>query len=377
MKVLYVTTIIGTIEAFLIPHIKLLTDLGHEVHIACNGACSISAELSKLINKAYDVEFKRSPFEKENFAAYVKLKNIISLEKYDLVHTHTPVASFLTRLACRNIPNTKILYTAHGFHFYKGAPLKNWIIYYAMERLVARWTDAIITINNEDFQRAKKMPIRKKGKAYLIPGIGVDIVKFKPISQQQKNALRKEYGFKEDDFLLIYAAELNHNKNQVFLINTIALLKERIPNIKLLLAGEGELKYEYISLVNSLNLNKEVIFLGFRKDLDKLIPMCDIGVSASRREGFGINVVEYLACGLPVVVSDNRGHREIVHNQVNGFLFEKENITQFIGIIEKLYKDIELRNRTGGVARHYSYDYGIEKSLAAMESIYREWNQCY
>lgn len=324
MKVLYVTTIIGTIEAFLIPHIKLLAELGHEVHIACNGAYSISAELSNLINKAYDVEFKRFPFEKENFTAYKKLKNIINLEKYDLVHTHTPVASFLTRLACKNAPNTKILYTVHGFHFYKGAPLKNWIIYYAMERLAARWTDVIITINNEDFQRAGKMPIRKNGKAYLIPGIGVDTDKFKPISQQQKNTLRKEYGFKEDDFLLIYAAELNRNKNQVFLINAIALLKERIPNIKLLLAGEGELKDEYISIVNSLNLSKEVIFLGFRKDLDRIIPMCDVGVSASQREGFGINVVEYSACGLPVVVSDNRGHREIVHNQVNGFFLKRK-----------------------------------------------------
>lgn len=376
LRILYVTTTMGTIESFLIPHIKLLADQGHEVDIACNSANEISPELLNIIGKAHMIEFKRIPFKKENYKAYKEIKSLVKQEKYEIVHTHTPVASFFTRMACRAISSTKVLYTAHGFHFFKGAPLKNWLVYYTMERLAAKWTDGIITINKEDFDRAKKMPIRGKGKSYMIPGVGVNNKRFIPVNEEEKANLRKEYGLEDNDFLLIFAAEINNNKNQGFLIKSVALLKDRVPNIKLILAGEGEIREKYEQYANSLGLKGEVIFLGFRDDLDRIVPMCDIGVSSSRREGFGINVVEYMSSGLPVVVSDNRGHREIVDNGVNGYLFEQENTIQFINYIEKLYKDKDLRDKMGKTALCNSNNFSIEKSLVAMESIYQEWSKC-
>lgn len=370
MKILYVTTISDTVNAFLVPHIKLLIHQGHEVHIGCNVETDINPELVNMGCKLHHIEFQRNPIKKDNYRAYKKIKKLVLLEKYSLIHTHTPVASFLTRLSCRNISNLKVVYTTHGFHFFKGAPFKNWFIYYTMEKIAAKCTDAIITINSEDFNIAQKLKIRKSDNTYIIPGIGVNTHKFRCISQEQKSILRKKYGFKDEDFLLIYAAELNKNKNQRFLIEEMLLLKHRVPNIKLLFAGEGELKEVYINYAKKLNLDENIMFLGYRHDLHHLIPICDIGVSASLREGLGLNLIEEMSCGLPVIATNNRGHREIVQEGRNGFLFELNKDHEFVRLIEKLYMDDELRQKLGQNAVKSSKRFSIEKSLKAMEEIY-------
>jgi glycosyltransferase EpsD len=371
LKILYVTTISNTINAFLIPHIKLLIEQGHQVDIAFNIVQKVSPELTKLGCKIHNVEFQRSPLNKKNIIAYKKIKKIIREEGYDLVHTHTPVASFLTRVACRKISNIQVLYTAHGFHFFKGAALVNWLLFYNLEKMAVRWTDGLITINQEDYEIAKKMTRNKKTSIHLIPGTGINLDKFNNITNEEKLHLRKKFELKQNDFLLIYAAELNKNKNQSFLIEGMAQLKEKYPNIKLLLAGDGILKENYIEYSQKLKTENNVIFLGYRKDIDKIIPMCDVGVSSSMREGFGINLIEYLSCGLPVIASKNRGHKEIITNSYNGFLFDYYNLNEFINIIEKLYKDEIHRGKISCNTLESIQNFSIESSQKAMNQIYK------
>ena len=370
MKILYVTTVIGTINAFLIPHIELLTSKGYEVDVAANTTNGPSSDLTKLGCKIYNIEFQRYPLKKDNYIAYKKIKKLVSEEKYDLVHVHTPVASFLTRLACRNIPNLKVIYTVHGFHFFKGAPLKNWLLYYPMEKLAARWTDGIITINKEDYETASKMKFRILNSIYHIHGVGIDLHKFSPPTIEEKRKLRKEYGFNNKDFILFYAAELNYNKHQDLLINVISLLKNKIPNIKLLLAGNGNLKGEYEKLINTLDLDERVQILGYRRDIPNLLKISDVAVASSRREGLPVNVMEAMATGLPLVVTNCRGQRDLVNDGENGFIVEIEDIQGFAKAIEKLYKDKELRIKFGLKSIEFSEIYSLNEIIKELEGIY-------
>ena len=372
MKILYVSTISNTINAFMIPHIELLLDKGNHVDVACNIQREINPRLLERNCKVYNIEFQRSPLNKHNYNAYKKVKRLIQDEKYDLVHVHTPVASFLTRMACRKIPNLKILYTAHGFHFFKGSPLKNWLMYYPIERLAARWTDVLITMNEEDYSIARKFKIRDGGSVYKVHGVGIDLNKFQPQTKEKKRIMRKEYGFKEEDFILFYAAELNHNKHQDLLINVVNILKDRIPNIKLLLAGNGPLEGQYKRQVEQLNLGRYVDFLGYRDDIPSLLAMSDVVVASSRREGLPVNIMEAMATGLPIVATDVRGHRDLIINGENGYIVGLDDIEGFAKSIEYLYKYKELRNKFGKKGIEIVQKYSLVNVLREMESLYQK-----
>lgn len=370
MKILYVATISNTINAFLIPHIELLIEQGHKVDIACNVVREIDQELIQLGCKVHDIKFQRSPLKKDNYEAYRRIRKLVLDGDYDLVHTHTPIASFLTRMACRNISSLKVLYTAHGFHFLKGAPLKNWIIYYSMEKLAARWTDGIITMNEEDYNMAKKMNMRGKDLVFKVHGVGIDLSRFSSISLIEKNNLRSEYGYSNDDFILFYAAELNYNKHQDILINSVNLLKGKIPNLKLLLAGNGILKEKYEQQIRNLGLEKNVQLLGFRNDILNLLKISDVAVASSRREGLPVNVMEAMATGIPLVVTDCRGQRDLVSDGENGFIVGVDDIEGFANAIVKLYNSIELRQRFGEKGIVLSALYSLDKVIKEIERVY-------
>ncbi|MDQ1000332.1 glycosyltransferase EpsD [Neobacillus niacini] len=369
MKILYVTTISNTVNAFLIPHIKLLIEKGNQVDIACNIVQEVSPELKKLNCKIHNIEFQRSPFGKSNSIAYKRIKRIVMEEGYNLVHTHTPVASFLTRFACRNIPNLKMLYTAHGFHFFKGAPLKNWIIYYPIEKLSAKWTDGIITINEEDYLSAKKI-MKKDRDVFKVNGVGIDTKKFSPQTQEIKQKLRKKYGYNDSDFILIYVGELSYRKHQDLLIDTVGELNNKIPNLKLLLVGEGPLQLQYQQRVNKLGLNDNVEFLGFRNDISNLMSLSDMAVSSSRQEGLPVNIMESMATGLPVIVTDCRGNSDLVIHNKNGYLIKKEDIKSFAKTIEELYKSDESIGKFGKAGLKLVEKYSLNNVLEEMENLY-------
>jgi glycosyltransferase EpsD len=338
--------------------------------VAFNIVHEVSPELINLGCKIHNIQFQRSPLKKDNYIAYRKIKELILKEGYELVHVHTPVASFLTRLACRNIPNLKVIYTSHGLRFYEGAPLKNWLLYYPLEKLAARWTDGIITINEEDYNSARKLKLAKSNSIHRVHGVGVDLTKFQPKTMDMKAKLRKKYNYSENEFILFYAAELNRNKHQDLLINVVNLLKSKIKNIRLLLAGNGNLKEQYEEQVKKLGLQYYVQFLGYRRDIPELLKISDVAVASSRREGLPVNVMEAMATGLPLVVTNCRGQRELICDGENGFIVGIDDTEGFANAVEELYKSRETRRKFGKRSNEFSKSYSLDKVMQEMEEVY-------
>ncbi|SDZ63327.1 Glycosyltransferase involved in cell wall bisynthesis [Evansella caseinilytica] len=370
MKILFVTTISNTVNAFLIPHMKLLIDQGNQVDVAFNLVAEVHPDIKKLGCNIHQVAFQRHPARVANFRAYRKIRNIILKEQYQIVHVHTPVAAFLTRLACRNIPDVRILYTAHGFHFYQGAPFINWAVYHTLEKIAANWTDGLITMNEEDYAHAGKLPLRKKQAVYNVNGVGLDLEKFIPQTIDRKKSLRAAYGYNDEDFILICVAELSARKNQEMLIRVVSRLKEIIPDIKLLLAGEGSCFQRYKSLVHRLGVEKHVEFLGYRNDVDKLMTLSDIAVSAALHEGLPVNVMEAMATGLPLVVTDTRGNRDLVRHGVNGYVTPVTDDEQFAAAVEKLYRSEERRSKLGEESIQAIQNYSLQEVMTQMSEVY-------
>lgn len=331
-KVLFTATVDSHILQFHLPFLKLFKEKGYEVHVATNGNEEIP-----FCDVKHVVSFERSPFKLNNLKAIRQLKNICDNEKFDIIHTHTPMGSVVTRLAAmhaRKKYNTRVIYTAHGLHFFKGSPLKNWLIFYPVEKFLARYTDTLILINQEDYDLCK-IKFKKCHDIQYVPGVGIDENKFAfEMTNQEKIDLRNELGLDKDVIILIFPARLDANKNQVFLIDAMKKLVEYNDKIHLLLPGQDEINGKYERLVNSKNLENNIHFLGYRSDVDKLLKISDIGVASSIREGLGLNLIEAISTGLPVVAIKNRGHNEIIKDGINGFLVD--NVDDFVYKIKKI-----------------------------------------
>lgn len=353
---------------FNVPNIKKFKEKGWKVDYASMEEVPFP-EVG--VDNHFKIPFSRNPLKKTNIVAYKELKKVVEKNGYDLVHCHTPVGGVIARLASRNVRekgNTKVIYTGHGFHFYKGAPLMNWIIYYPIEKRMARYSDAVVTINAEDYKLAKK---KFHTSVFQINGIGVNEERFYAVDVEQKKKLRNEYDFSDKDFLMIYAAELNENKNQKYLIELMPEILKIIPNAKLLLAGKGDKEEEYKKMIFDNKLKKNVLLLGYRTDIDKLYQMSDLGISVSIREGFGLNVIEEMACGLPVIVSDNRGHRELVRDGENGYKFNLKDQKDFLCKLNKIYAVCDTEKiRKKNIEK--SKEYSVNHALNQMEEIYNQ-----
>lgn len=364
-KVLFVATVTKHINTFHIPYLKWLKEQGYEVHVASNGN-----ERIEYCDKHYDLPFERFPIKKNNLKTYKELKKIIKENNYSIIHCHTPVGGILTRLAARKTRKngTKVIYTAHGFHFYKGAPLLNWIIYYPIEKICSRWTDTLITITEEDYKFAKKK-LRKVKQIEHVHGVGMDTERFeKDFTIEEKQEIKNKLGIKKEDTVFSYVAELNKNKNQILLIEVIKELKKENWNVKLLLVGDGPLKEQYDEYVKNSNLEDNVKILGIRKDINEILSVSDIYLASSIREGLPVNVMEAMYKGLPVVATDNRGHRELVKNNENGFIIkERCEMIEKIKIL-KNKQNIQAFSKLG---KEYANQYLLKNVLKRMEIVYR------
>lgn len=359
MKILYVTTISGTLNAFLVPHIKLLLDLGHKVDIACNVTNPINNDLIERGCRVFNLNFQRKPLRKQNYVAYKELQQIIEKEQYHVIHTHTPVASAITRSVCKNIPRIKVFYTAHGLHFYKGAPLKNWLIYYPLEKWLSKYTDTLITINHEDYELAhKKM---KAKKIVYVPGVGFDLGKFgNPIVDRVSK--REELGIPNDRILLLSVGELNKNKNHETIIRAIAGM-----DVYYIIAGRGD-KKEYLEEVAAeVGMTDRVKLLGYRTDVNELYAVADLFVFPSFREGLPVSLMEAMASGLPCAVSKIRGNTDLL-DQNGGVLFNPASIEECKSAIEQLLNI----NRTtmGEYNREKIKDFDIKIVVEQVKDIY-------
>lgn len=366
-KVLF-TSHTANFSKFNRPFMRWFKNLGYEVHYASAGE-----EIVEDCDKHFKVCFNRSPFSMVNIKAYSQLKDIIDRENYDIIHCHSPVGGVITRLAAKRArkQGTKVLYTSHGFHFYKGAPLINWLLYYPVEKYLSKYTDCLITINEEDFILAKSK--FKAKKVEKINGVGVDLNKFTPVSIEEKLTLRNQHGFSEDDFILICVAEFTKNKNHRFIIKSIAQLNKNITNVKVVFVGKGAMLTKAKKLAAQLGLTKVIYFLGYRNDVNKLLKMSDISVSASIREGLGLDVIEGMACGLPVVVNKNRGHKETVINNTNGYLYSLDSKDQFIKYILELYNNESKRVEIGKYNVQDVKKFSLENAIKNMALIYKNY----
>lgn len=328
-KVLLTATVQSHICQFHKPLVKLLHDNGYEVHIAArNNLAEKNGLALDFADKVYDVPFDRSPLGASNFSAYSMLKKIIDSENYEFIHTNTPAAGVYTRLAARKARKngTCVIYTAHGFHFYKGASKKNWLLYYPIEKACARMTDKLITITTEDYELASK---DFKTNVYHIHGVGANSKKFFVLSDNEKEQTKKDFGFDNNTKILLNVGELLPNKNQKTAILALKKIKETYPDTKLLIAGNGPELDNLKALAADNCLDNNVIFLGYTLELNKYVNIADCVVACSYREGLPLNVMEAMMCGKAVVASNNRGHRELIDNNKTGFIVYTEDYNAF------------------------------------------------
>lgn len=369
-KVLYIATSDIHLHIFHRPYIHWLTENGAEVDLVFENRGNHTFDEAKHV---FHVDFPRSVLQKTLPESYKTLKNIISLGRYDIIHCHTPIPSLLTRLAARKArkKGAIIMYTVHGFHFYRGAPLSRWLVHYPVEYLLSYYTDATITINQEDHHYTEGRMLNKD--SWNIKGIGADPCRFKPVSIREKSKGREQFGWSSDEFILIYVAEFIPRKNHEFIIRAIPNLAKKIKNLKVVFAGRGVLSEDMKHLSEELSIRKHIDFLGFRDDVQQLYPLADVAVSSSRQEGLPINLVEAMMCGLPVVANGVRGHTDLVKQGKTGFLFTPGNQDEFIGYLCHLANNAELRNKMGNMALERSGLFTVSKSLKSMEKIYSNY----
>lgn len=332
-KVLFVATVVRLhINMFHKPFIKWFHDQGWQVDVAANNDYENKDEcIIPYCDNFYCIPFERSPIKKGNLIAYKQLKQLIDSNNYDIIHCHTPMGSVITRLAVgkarRN--GTKVVYTAHGFHFYNGSPMLNWLVYYPIERILAHRTDLLITMNQEDYKRALNFKAKKVAK---VNGVGLNLNKFKMISDDEKQRLREQLNLKENDFFAISVAQLIKRKNHIVLIEAVARLNN--PKFHLFICGDGIQEKELKQRVNELNLQNQIHFLGFRKDIYQLCSAADLFLFASLQEGLPVAIMEAMACGLPIIASEIRGNTDLITAEKGGYLVQPTDVGKFADRIE-------------------------------------------
>lgn len=368
-KILYVATSDIHLHAFHRPYISWLISEGYVVDLAFERRGGYEFE---GVHEIFELSFPRS-FNFNLRKGYKALKSIIDHGDYKMVHCHTPIPSMLARLAAKKARRrgTKVLYTAHGFHFYKGAPFKNWLLYYTAEYWLSKYTDGIVTINQEDFDYINEKMFHKD--SYYIKGIGVNSSKFRVFSNLEKTVTREKLGYSEDNFLLLYVAEFIPRKNHEFIIRNLPELVAEVPQIKVLFAGTGILLEPMKNLAKELNVEEHIDFLGFRSDVNILSAVSDVGVSSSKHEGLGLGLAEEMMCGIPLLASVDRGHKEMIEHGINGYFFRQSNDKEFKDYTRKLFEDPALRMQMGIAAKEKSKEFDIENSLNSMIKIYQNY----
>jgi glycosyltransferase EpsD len=369
-KILYTATSDIHLKTFHIPYLKWLKEQGVEVHLAIEKRGDIDLGFCDAFHY---LPFKRSPLHLKNVVNFFLLRKLIKKHSYSLIHCHTPTVSVLTRLAAFFSGNGQaaVLYTAHGFHFYKGAPWHLWALYYPVEKMLSIITNGIITINEEDYTLVKRRFWNKH--TYKINGVGVNTERFKTVAPQARESLREKHGFASTDFVLLYVAEFIPRKNHQFLLEAIQGLQNFIPTLQVALIGKGVLVERMRSLASNLKVEQSIRFLGWRDDVEEFAALADVGISTSKQEGLGLGLAEEMLCSIPVVASVDRGHKEMIDHGVNGFMYRQGSHDDFINCVRKLYEDVQYRHEAGKNAAVKAQQFVLEKSLQDMAAIYQAY----
>lgn len=354
-KILFTASTMSHIYNFHRPYINAFEDLGYEV-------------------KAIALPVSKSFFSLQNIRAIFLTRKILKEEDFDIISSHSTLAGIVTRLAVmllgRSAKNIRVFHTSHGYLFHDDKSLKKWA-YLLPEMLCSHVTDVLMVMNHEDLDIANKYKLGgKKNKVYYIDGMGVDFSKFQPntATKEQKEA----FGICENTFTFVYVAEFSKRKNHSLLLEGFAkFIKDSQCDCKLALAGDGVLLEEMKAFAKELNISDSVLFLGYQQNVQDLYACCDAAVTTSRIEGLPFNVMEAISCGLPVVASNIKGHKELVTHDGIGLLFETENSDQLSSQLKEIYSNTSLRNRCKTSAFNHIQHYSIDHVLPAVMEVYK------
>lgn len=351
---------------FHLPTIKMLKENGWNVQVACSGEDEVP-----YCDKQWRMKYKRNPFTFNTIIGIFQLRKILNNEDFDIIHCHTPTGGIVARIATINLKNKpKVIYTSHGFHFFKGAPFLNWMLFFPVEKFLSYFTDILITINQEDFENAKKYNFHAK-KILKISGVGVKLNKYKVNDKSLRLKYREMLNIPKDSFVLIYVAEIIKNKNQKMILNALKEVQKDIPNTYLLLVGPDHTTGEFFSYAKDMKI-KNVIFTGWRSDVPNLLNCSDCYVASSIREGLGINLIEAMSSRLPVIASDNRGHRDIIKNNTNGILIKLNDYKAMAEAIINIYQNPEFREELVQNSQKTINDFENDVILEKLKRIYME-----
>lgn len=349
-KALIVASVASMIDQFNMQNIELLLENGYDVDVACNckeGNTISDERISELIDKlkknnvtTYHVPIPRKVTDIKDIIYSIKfIKKLYTENGYTLMHCHSPIGSVVARVAAisERKKGMKVIYTAHGFHFYKGAPKKNWLIFYPIERICSSFTDVLITINKEDYAFAKKH--MKANQVEYVPGVGIDTKKF-IIPNFNVAEKKAELGLKDTDIMILSVGELNQNKNHEVVVRAISKLKN--PNVHYFIAGKGDKEQYLDELAKELDVNLRL--LGYRTDIIELLKTADIFAFPSFREGLSVALMEAMAAGLPCVVSRIRGNVDLIEDGINGYLCDPNDEVSFCESLKALVEGEKYKN---------------------------------
>lgn len=361
-KVLFVaTTAKKHINLFHIPVIEALTKKGVQVDVATNGD-----EKVPFVKNQFTIAFERNPLAKKNINAYKQLKSIILENDYDIISCHTPVGGAIARLAARK-SNAKVMYTAHGFHFFEGGAILKNIIFKSIESFLAHFTDCLITINSEDYYNAQTFKLKKGGKVYFVNGVGIDTEK---IINSKVDVLekKKELGISEDKKIIVMTGEFIKRKNHKTALKSFAMAENE--NLVMVLCGQGKLEEDIKKYAKELGIYEKVYFLGFRRDAKEIAKISDIFIFTSFQEGLPASVIEAMAAGIPVIASDIRGNHDLINDSLGGFLFSPNDTKGFADAINLLSKSPKLCEKMGDYNKKKSNNYDLKQILSETVNIY-------
>jgi len=371
MDVLFIATQDDHIYKFHVPFMKWFKKQGYEVHIAAN-FLDYKEELKEFGFVLHQIDFSRNPLSKNNIKAMYQIRKLLRGNPFSLIHVNTPIAAFITRFVANKEKIKPIVYTAHGFHFYKGAPITNWLLYYPLEKIAARWTNALITMNEEDYLAAQKLMQKTRGKAYKVHGVGVDLSRYKK-DDKARYEKRRELNIDDDKIVLLSIGEINKNKNQKQVVEAMSFFPVDIKHkIVYIIAGKGEQEREVKKLTTKYGLDKQVVFLGYSEDIPSLINAADIILSTSYREGLPKNVMEAMASEKPVIGTDVRGNKDLIKHGETGLLIPVGDYKATAEAITKLISDKELCITVEKAAKEYAEQYSLGNVLNKMADIYNE-----
>lgn len=374
-KILMISTYGDFFWSFERDNISILKSMGYEICLAANFQetqyNARTKEVKEMASEIIHIPFQRKPFKKGTIFCLILTRKLIRELKPVAVDCHLAVVGTISRLACWNSKQIKVIYSPHGFFFYKGCPLLNMLLFKPTEFLMAHKTDALITINSEDYDNAKRMKIR--GNVYYVPGVGVDVNKISHV-ESPVYALRDEINADKDSLIFFSVGELSFNKNHVLVIEAMHnLQKKGIDAFHYVICGrEDKARVKIFNLVQQYGLEDRVHYLGFRNDVIELDKQSNVFVLPSFKEGLSVSIMEAMVCRLPILASDIRGNKDLIKTGKGGFLFNPNDAEDLSGKMEIMLKSNQLRREMGEFNAEYCKKYSIQNVSTEMRQIYQE-----